>query len=356
MKNFEEKFEELREKGFIDFVTFHPTYSYEEFIEGYKPVEPGKRSNNNAVQFELRDGIFKRMCLLALDRLASEIKNEEWEKPDEEEIGKKWKKLSEEEKKKALSNENVEKVLKKSDGKFVLIIDEINRANISKVFGELIYAIEYRGKPVKLLYSQEDLIVPPNLFIIGTMNTADKSIALLDIALRRRFGFKEFMPETEFYKIVEEASQEEGNEPITREDIENGLNGLDLEKLLETINSRITFLADREKQIGHSYFLKIFKDKNGIYRNNPELWRENLTSIWYNEIIPLLQEYFYNDYEKIKMILGKEFVKKVENPKFLEESAEFIEELKRYEVREKLEGDNLINALKEIYSNEERSD
>ena len=339
--NIEEKYKALKNEGFIDFVTFHPSYSYEEFVEGYKPKKDGSG-------FELRDGIFKRMCCKALDRLATNLLSEEW-KPQQEEIGTKWDDLNKLQKNKALSDENVKKVLAKSDGKFLLIIDEINRANISKVLGELIYALEYRGSPVKLLYSQNNLIVPPNLYIIGTMNTADKSIALLDVALRRRFGFHEFMPKIgdEFYSIVEKASKQD--EEITKEDILNGL--LDIGKLLEIMNDRIVFLADREKQIGHSYFLSVFKDGEDNYKNNPEMWRNNLVRIWFKEIIPLLQEYFYNDYEKIRMVVGGTFVKKKHIPEFIHDSDDFYpNEIKRYEIVDEIGVKELLTAIKYIFT------
>lgn len=158
------------------------------------------------------------------------------------------------------------------ENNYVLIIDEINRGNISKIFGELISLIEPSKREgeseeleVILPYSKENLTIPKNLYIIGTMNTADRSIALLDIALRRRFNFIEIMPQYDILK---------------NEKIEN----IELDLLLSTINERIEFLLDREHIIGHSYFLNI----NTF---------EDLVQVFRNSIIPLLQEYFYDDFE-----------------------------------------------------------
>ena len=165
----------------------------------------------------------------------------------------------------------------------VFIIDEINRGNISKIFGELITLIE----PAKRIGAREELRaclpysgqifgVPDNVYIIGTMNTSDRSIARIDTALRRRFNFIEVLPEPELLKDIL-------------------IDGIDIAKMLDTINKRITVLLDREHTIGHSYFLQPLKTKPSIDR---------LAKIFENEIIPLLQEYFYDDYEKIQLVLG----------------------------------------------------
>ena len=174
---------------------------------------------------------------------------------------------------------------------YVLIIDEINRGNISKIFGELITLIEESkriGKPeeirVSLPYSGMEFDggkgfgVPQNVYIIGTMNTADRSIALMDTALRRRFHFEEMMPD---YKVLKELK----------------VGDIEIAKMLQKINERIEYLYDRDHQIGHAYFMSL-KGKDGDDAT------AELDNIFRNKIIPLLQEYFYDDWEKIQMVLG----------------------------------------------------
>ena len=165
---------------------------------------------------------------------------------------------------------------------YVFIIDEINRGNISKIFGELITLIEKtkrlgqpEGMSVKLPYSQKPFGVPDNVYILGTMNTADRSIALLDTALRRRFTFREMMPKPELLNSVI-------------------IEGLSIGKMLDNMNKKITVLFDREHTIGHAYFMTL--NSNSTVRD--------LAVIFENCIIPLLQEYFYDDYEKIRLVLG----------------------------------------------------
>ncbi|MDG1672845.1 MAG: AAA family ATPase [Flavobacteriaceae bacterium] len=223
--------------GQIEFITFHQSYSYEEFVEGIRPNLGGE----NELTYSLEKGIFKRVS----DRAKFD-----------------------------------------QDNNYVIIIDEINRGNISKIFGELITLIEpskrlftendEHPKKVTLPYSKKRFGVPKNLYILGTMNTADKSIALLDSALRRRFSFTEMLPNS---KVVEENIS-----------IEN----IDVKRLFETVNSRVEFLIDKDHTIGHSYFLKIKEDQT----------IEALALIFKNEIIPLLIEYFYGDFEKIQLVLG----------------------------------------------------
>lgn len=165
---------------------------------------------------------------------------------------------------------------------YVFIIDEINRGNISKIFGELITLIEPTKRlgqeeavKVKLPYSQKLFGVPENVYIIGTMNTADRSIAAIDTALRRRFAFEEMMPDSSVIEGVE-------------------VDGVSVSTLLDLINERVEVLYDREHTIGHAYFTSLMKNNS----------REVLFDIFRNKIFPLLQEYFYEDYEKIRLVLG----------------------------------------------------
>lgn len=276
----------------IEFITFHQSYSYEEFIEGIRPNLDGE----NELTYSLEKGIFKRVS----DRAKFD-----------------------------------------QDNNYVIIIDEINRGNISKIFGELITLIEpskrlftendEHPKKVTLPYSKKRFGVPKNLYILGTMNTADKSIALLDSALRRRFSFTEILPNS---KVIEENIS-----------IEN----IDVKLLFETINSRVEFLIDKDHTIGHSYFLKI-KDNQTI---------EALASIFKNEIIPLLIEYFYGDFEKIQLVLGdnkdwkkggnKFFSKKASQQKLLfgkEEAVEGYDEKIIFELNDDLLGQNKDGSFK----------
>jgi hypothetical protein len=218
------------------FVTFHQSYGYEEFVEGLRPVLK-EENDSGEVQYEIHEGIFKEIC-----RIARSSPNQ----------------------------------------RFAMVIDEINRGNISKIFGELITLIESdkrEGQPnevsVILPYSHQPFSVPSNVDIIGTMNTADRSIALIDTALRRRFRFVEMVPDPKVLKGI-------------------FVEGIDIAKMLNTINKRITILLDREHTIGHSYFLPL--------KNDSTLAR--LAEIFKGEIIPLLQEYFYDDYEKVQLVLG----------------------------------------------------
>ena len=236
-------FNDLKEQGQIEFVTFHQSYSYEDFFEGIRPTLATKgtevkenNEDNKDLKYTIHSGIFKKIC---------------------------------------------ERAIKYPDKNYVLIIDEINRGNISKIFGELITLLEPTKRlgeaeelKIRLPYSGEEFGVPKNLYILGTMNTADRSIALLDIALRRRFNFIEMPPR---YNLLK---------PINTE-----TNEINLQELLKAINTRIELLLDKDHLIGHSYFVKV------------EIL-DDLKEVFKNSIIPLLQEYFYDDFEKIKFVLN----------------------------------------------------
>ena len=226
------RFRELRDSGRIAMVTFHQNFAYEDFIEGIRPVLDDGAAGQ--IRYELRDGIFKQIAQAAKEEM---------------------------------------------DKSFVLIIDEINRGNIAKIFGELITLIEDSRRlgaddetQVTLPYSKDSFGVPKNLYLIGTMNTADRSIQLLDTALRRRFDFVEMMPEPD------------------HKDISTDVQGVDCQKMLKAMNERITSLLDRERQIGHTYLL----DVDTI---------EDLSYAFQNKIFPLLQEYFFDDWSKIRAVL-----------------------------------------------------
>ncbi|CAG0947710.1 AAA family ATPase [Geobacter sp.] len=234
-----------------EFITFHQSYAYEEFVEGIKPVVDV--DGEGGLTYQVHDGIFKQM---------------------------------------------VAKAINDPYHSYALFIDEINRANISKVFGELITLLEpdkrmrwneesqawEGGIRIRLPYTHTQSLeaprfgVPDNLHLIGTMNTADRSIALLDTALRRRFDFRELMPRP---NLLSKKSV-----PVP-----DGPSSIDLEKLLEAMNDRIEFLYDRDHQIGHAYFMGIEN-------------YQQLEQVFLNRIIPLLQEYFYNDWEKVQMVLA----------------------------------------------------
>jgi len=244
----------------FEFITFHQSYSYEDFIEGIKP-----ELSESDVAYKIEEGVFQKMCNRARNDSANN---------------------------------------------YAIFIDEINRGNISSIFGELITLIEEdkrEGKPnqikATLPYSKTTFSVPNNLYIIGTMNTADRSVEALDTALRRRFSFIEMNPEPQ--KLSE-----------TNYKCED----VDLENLLLSLNGRIEKLLDKDYCIGHSYFMNIQDRKNPI---------DELRMIFKNKILPLLQEYFYGDWGKIMLVLGKEFVfKKIETVKFL--TSELTDEYEEY--------------------------
>ncbi|MGQ2695292.1 AAA family ATPase [Campylobacter coli] len=198
---------------------------------------------------------------------------------------------------------------------YIIIIDEINRGNVSKIFGELITLIEPSKRigveeelKVTLPYSKKEFGVPKNVYIIGTMNTADRSITSLDTALRRRFEFIEMMPD------VSKLSMD--------------CEGINLQELLKAINTRIEYLLDREKTIGHAFFMSEAVKFNKDNWCKPDEYEEDwyvlsiskLKSIFQNKIIPLLQEYFYNDYALISAVLNDNgMIEKCEkNDKYLQ--------------------------------------
>lgn len=205
----------------------------------------------------------------------------------------------------------------KTAGNFVLIIDEINRGNIAGIFGELITLLEEdkrAGMPETLQtvlpYSREQFTVPPNLYIIGTMNTADRSIEALDAALRRRFSFRELRPEPELLKInkntrrkeIESLAAESAAAYHNRLTLARNLpEGIDLSTLLTVMNLRLEKLTDREHCIGHGYFFPVLHATDAL---------QTLKQIFYEQIIPLLQEYFFSDFAKIELVIGKAFFEK----------------------------------------------
>lgn len=390
-------FQKKVDKGQIVFTTFHQSMSYEDFVEGIKP-----KTVNEQVVYEVEPGIFKSICDKArgakgnfedvLDQFKVDVNQGVREKiltikskstsfdieyrgtnvfyvqPHNSSKQNPWYPVNIDNIRKVFETGNYERIynatyvreiisywekeykLKKSIGSseepYVLIIDEVNRGNVSAIFGELITLIEESKRAgasealeLTLPYSKEKFSIPSNLYIIGTMNTADRSVEALDTALRRRFSFEEMMPKPELLSpqqmlfrlwkkhwkakwndsvwLKEDAElcdllhiqplSEEKNE--IREQLDNltevepstfdafvDQETFSIENLLNTINQRIEVLLDRDHQIGHSYFI----DVNSL---------DDLKGVFYDKIIPLLQEYFYGDYAKIGLVLGRGFIK-----------------------------------------------
>lgn len=231
------------------FVTFHQSYGYEEFVEGLRPVLTGGAEESD-VQYEIRSGVFKDLCRRA--RLA----------PNQ---------------------------------RFAMVIDEINRGNISKIFGELITLIEADKREgganavtVTLPYSGETFSVPANVDIIGTMNTADRSLALLDTALRRRFDFLPILPD----------ARDDADAPLAGLRVSMDSEVINIPKMLAVINQRIEALYDRDHCIGHAYFTGLKEIADGQAR------LDALRDVFRNRIIPLLEEYFFEDWQKIRLVLA----------------------------------------------------
>lgn len=401
------RFESYKEKGQIVFTTFHQSFTYEDFVEGIKPNLKG-----SDISYQIRDGIFKNICSDAKGKRKRPFEDayEEFKAylTDEESID--LETPSRKKKFKVFLNSNGNPVAKPytntgtemtitqdmiktyiDSGKirdwkpylvpiseyfkenywqqeeatatnqnYVLIIDEINRGNVSQIFGELITLIEtdkrQEGKEptsVKLPYSQSPFSVPSNLFILGTMNTADRSVEALDTALRRRFSFVEMPPKSELLRNLGQritlnlfknhkeldwddekwaAIEEDLKQLVTNVDIyeqhkdnldkdfydanfeldNEALNQLfekypipfiDFENILDTLNWRIEKLLNKDYCIGHAHFLKLV-DSNQPFTTLKQIFSDN--------IIPLLQEHFYNDYESIGMVLGEDFIEVVQ--------------------------------------------
>ena len=276
-----ERYSELVDSGRVEFVTFHQSYGYEEFVEGLRPAP----NEGGQAGFRLvpTPGVLKRIA---------------------------------------------ERARQDRENAYVLIIDEINRANISKVMGELITLLEEdkrEGAPnevaVTLPHSgdEQKFTLPPNLHILGTMNTADRSIALIDTALRRRFQFEEMAPKPELLSVVD---------------------GVDLPAVLKTINERLEYLYDRDHLIGHAWLMNAST-------------KADVDDIMRRKIIPLVAEYFYDDWRKVRAVLGNtdDFVRgeRLAPPPGLDE--EDVEERFRWTVR----GDFAQDAYRRLISGQSTS-
>lgn len=258
---------------FVQWITFHQSYAYEDFVEGLRPVTSD--SNPSDLKFEVRSGKFKSICNIA--------------KADPE-------------------------------NNYCLVIDEINRGNISRIFGEIMTLIEVdkRGKlSVDLPTSKENFTVPENLYIIGTMNTTDRSIALMDVALRRRFAFVELLPKPELLTGITLKHSDLGDIKISR--------------FLETLNSKIVEFRGKEFQIGHSYFLPL----QNISEREELL--AGLEDIWNFQVVPLLKEYFFAQPDTLAKVL----------PEFVDQNTDEIQSKGSIAY---LIGDELLTAISRYIS------
>jgi len=362
------KYDELVAEKRIRFVTFHQSYGYEEFVEGLRA-----NSEQGQVSYDVEPGIFKQICeqasqgiepdsdpleqaleqfkvdleeisVLKLKTLRGKEFNVQYhgnntfrvfpEATTVDDLGKGY----------AVSIDNIRKLYRDATFKkfynpsyvkailnhlkvkyevkdftapefgqiknFVLIIDEINRGNISKIFGELITLIEDTKRSgegqdealeVVLPNSGDPFTVPNNLYLIGTMNTADRSLAMMDTALRRRFDFVEMMPKPELFNDVT-------------------VNEIDLEKLLSKMNQRIEVLCDREHTLGHAFFMPV----KALVKDQDKAFNE-LKSVFKNKIVPLLEEYFFEDWNNIRLVLGDN--QKAEGLQFVSEEQQSFEKL-----------------------------
>ena len=346
-KAIKSRYDEYVKSGQIAFTTFHQSFSYEDFVEGLKAD-----SEDGQLNYFVEDGVFKNICRRAdggsefgdLDAVIEELKTKCSEDPLRLETatgkpftvayrgGKTFRCLPDSSADKRDLPANVQHVRKVALGEtpdnlycasyvkaiakyitsqtsssnvsegeahakaaHVLIIDEINRGNISRIFGELITLLEPSKRKgeleqlsVTLPYSKDTFSIPNNLYVIGTMNTADSSLAKVDIALRRRFSFEACPPQVDLLadRIVD---------------------GVHIGRLLDTINKRIEILFDRDHCIGHSYFMTL-NESSGIH---------DLAEIFRDNILPLLEEYFFDDWEMIHRVLG-DHLKMQSELKFIE--------------------------------------
>ncbi|WP_375605647.1 McrB family protein [Flavobacterium davisii] len=360
-----DKYDELVKTNQIQFTTFHQSMSYEDFIEGIKP-----ETIDNKVTYEVKDGIFKQIADFANSKSESNFE-EAYNNLIKEilEKGNDYLVLNTPKNKtfrvnvnsnnnlNLYTSENInkqgtltkEKLFKQVNGfqefngwegyvtsviqylkenhnlkisdttsekNYVLIIDEINRGNVSTIFGELITLLEEDKRKgskeeieVVLPYSQDKFSVPNNLYIIGTMNTADRSVESLDTALRRRFSFVE-MPSNP--KLLENKKLDDSE--------------IDMAQMLEVINKRIELLIDKDHQIGHSFFINLTNF-------------EELKFVFKNKILPLLEEYFFGDFGKIGLVLGENFISvKNDNKGVLAkfsayDDTDFLTEKKVYQIK-----------------------